>query len=183
MGKIKKFNELFDTEELKSQHEIDYLQGAIDTKNLVSKVMDDKHVEFIYGMLSYKFPFFAECTNNENPYTGVYGNDDKNRFVFWFKNETWFTGIIIDPKGNKRYDIGFIRKGVNVEATLNNTFEFTRPVVDYDPSKVIIISFPNLYANEIINHVEKYFIPIMIETGFDKVLSLGGDSKYKLSSN
>jgi len=183
MKRLKRFNELFDTEDLKMQNEIDYLTGAIDKKELSRNIMSDKSAQSIYNLLEYKFPFFKECTNDNNPYTGLMADEKQSYYVFYFKNETWFIGLAVKPTGNHLYDINLIRKGVNLTITPGNSFHFYTPIVDYDPNKTVAIVFENLTIEQIYEHVEKHFIPMMKKTGFKYLLNVGGPDMHSLRRN
>jgi len=62
MRHIKKFNELFDTEELKASHEIDYISNNIDKKKLVDSkyLMKNTKMQNLYSKIIMSCPIIKD---------------------------------------------------------------------------------------------------------------------------
>lgn len=87
MNYLKTF-EMFDTEDLKSSMELDYIKGILNPLEL-SKIEKNDSFNNIINLLILKFPFFKECLNKDNPYAMLGENKYSGDLVFIFKNENW----------------------------------------------------------------------------------------------
>lgn len=135
---LKKFNEFFDTEELKSSNEIPYMTGDIkgDIKNAIKfiddyKNVDDKSFVKIVNRLSQRFPYFTKVSLEG----GLSGTDGKGGYSFGFKNENWQIAIRYDDNdkicsiaygGSELNMVGEIREYAKYLASGNNPNTYRR---------------------------------------------------------
>jgi hypothetical protein len=108
---IKSFNEFFDNEDLKGQHEIDYLTGDL-LKGIgknIDKMDNDNISKFISRMATINFPFFEAFLKAAS------GDCDDNRLVlpdgvvvFVSKNGEYYQ-LIANSKDETKYIIFSIR--------------------------------------------------------------------------
>jgi len=174
MKRIKKYdqyiNELFDTEELKSQVEIDYLTKKIPLRKMVSNVIKSGSFEDISAKLSFKYPFFVQpnssyfnCTEGPN-----------NVFHFNFNNESWQISLNIDTNNDPLYTVVISYAGVNyIPKTAKDVISiYGRNLEDKNPNKFIAEFYENKTWNQVENIVDKFFIPTFKELGFGALLSM-----------
>lgn len=182
---IKKFNEYFDTEELKINNEIDLLSGKLNPKALVNIEDNVDTKTQLMDIIIYKYPFFELCLDPNNKYAGVgrYEFMDPDKAIaFYFKNETWMVQMVIQKLSNKKYNLIFIRKGVDLEITPTNVVQLGVPSLDYEEDKLYIETYDDLNIIEVWHHIEMSFIPTLKNTGFSAIINLK-DSAYKIRSN
>jgi hypothetical protein len=113
---IKSFNEFFDNEDLKGQHEIDYLTGNL-LKGIgknIDKMDNDNISKFISRMATINFPFFEVFLKASS---GVYGD---NRLVLpdgvqvFITSDGEYYNLIAESKDKVKYLIFSINiKGMN----------------------------------------------------------------------
>jgi hypothetical protein len=116
MKNIKKFNELFDTEDLKNRHEIPFLTGELQ-KSLtkIDNNFRDDNIENLTSKLQYKFPFFSAYIEAANSNSGekkfsnfkaLMKNDDKNGYYYYVaSNDYEFVTIGVKIISNNLYDV------------------------------------------------------------------------------
>lgn len=100
MKHLKKYNELFDNEDLKSSMLVPYLQGNIDTKELVTNVKKFPKSDFaeLITFLINKFPFFEYCFDGTKQFFCIKDKKAKDCYHFHFEDKNIsvvFTIIII----------------------------------------------------------------------------------------
>lgn len=116
MKNIKKFNELFDTEDLKNRHEIPFLTGELQKslKKIDNDFKDDT-IENLTSKLQYKFPFFSAYIEAADSETGEknFGNfkvfmkhNDKSDYYYYIaSNDNEFVMIGVKIISNNLYDV------------------------------------------------------------------------------
>lgn len=164
--RIKKFNELFDTEELKSNHEIKYLQGRTnDILSDMSKVINSEDETIYYLMqklIKFKFPFFSaffdhikEGIEFDTFEVGVTQMDGE--WIFTVKSDDTNVvsiGIVINQKNN--YNI-FIAYG-DLEDL--NGYEYV-----------------SINTDDLIEVIEEVYTPLLVDYGYNEFLEY--NSEYK----
>ena len=159
MKHIKKFNELFDNDDLKSKLEIPYLQGNLDKKELVRSAIPFKGRElfnFFNNSLVKKFPFFDYCFDENT--RRIYGcNEDpneKNCHHYYFKNEKIFVIFSVVMWDDNDYDCNIL-------------------VRDPEDSDIIVYEqeYNECSIDKIIDIVKSDLIPHLIESGFGDLMS------------
>lgn len=94
MKKVKKFNEMFDSEDLYSKGELDYISGDI-KQDIKDKISNDEIIIFdeipkmhkLLKSLVYNFPFILNATmiggkKDETSILVEFSSDNKNGFMF-----------------------------------------------------------------------------------------------------
>lgn len=100
--KIRKFNEMFDTEELKSAHEIPMLQGSL-FKGMKINDPSNESLKDLIGKVAYKFPFLNKFT--------LWESDKYKDVIFLYqKNNYWYISISFSLEGHNKYGVGILYK-------------------------------------------------------------------------
>lgn len=172
--RIKKFLEFFDTEDLRNQHEIQYLSGTI--KDMAKKVDHDFKTETLENFLqkiSYQFPFmgaFIESSTNNVGYkkfTGfkTYINKD-NKDSFW-------NFVVTDE------DV-FVVLGVKFNSVDNYD---TYVLVEHsDSDDQEIFEKNNISTDQLNVVITYYFIEKLSQFNFDELINFNFDElKRKLN--
>ncbi len=177
---IKTINELFDTEELKNQHEIPYLSGKLDPKEIVLSVDADtmldkssfKKLEYnefekIHIPLSRKFLFFNLCIKQNNNFKILYNNsEDGNIYKYYFNNGEWIIMFSI-IRNNELYDVG-----ISIKKYGYNENEVIQDLFNYNSGKVAYETFNNLSKEDLYQLVSNKLIFWFKKLGFDKLIEL-----------
>jgi len=150
----KKISELFDTEELKSKQEIDYLKGTIDKKSMVSDIIKTSPVESLRNRIQWDVPHLANLKAFAGPKTLYFKKDDtielsNNTVVFMYE-----LGIEL---ANGSYNMGY-----KIETLENGKSTFSR----FD-------EYNNLTYNDLKNKLQKEILGIVIEWNKESMI------KYK----
>ena len=177
MKYLKKF-ELFDTEDLKLDNELNYLSGKIPVKKIVN-IKSPNDFEKFFSKLVYKFPFFGLP---EDKYYYIV-EEPKEVFHFIFKNEDWLLYLSIHKK-EELYDIGIGYMGVNLKVTKNSDIIIIndrRYLDEKSTNKSVIEIYENKNWNQVEQIIEKSFIPTMKELRFDAMLHM--TSVYDIVKN
>lgn len=161
--RIKKFNELFDTDELKSQHEIDFLQGK-DILQDINIPIDFKNEPMSYLMhklAKFNFPFLGIFFENPEGYKFK----DCEISISDMEDGFW---IFVIKSGKKIVSIG-----LKINKTSDyNIFIYTENGTKESENGV---EFNNLNYREIVNIIKNEYIPILANN-FDDILTYGGDT-------
>lgn len=171
--KIKRFFELFDTDDMKSQHEIDYLSGNF--KNLGSQKVerDFKNEDigrFIRKMVDWNFPFFKafeDAVQEDSAQLdldgfSVYisrGDDDYWSFVAHSKEYTTVFGLKVNKVNN--YDIYIYLDKADAMDDENQSPGFEMNGLDY---------------RGVIEKINGIFIPFIKQAGFEKLLNYNSEA-------
>jgi len=152
--KIKRFLELFDTEDLKSEHEIDYLTGRF--QNIANDVDVDFKNEtigrLIYKISSYHFPFFDAFIDHLH---------EELEF------ETFEIKTTYDPES--KYWIfttqsdTTISLGIKVDSVNEHDIFL---LIDEDGTQ-----YKDLEFSELIEFIRNFYIPMLIENDFVELLN------------
>jgi hypothetical protein len=179
MKHIKLFREFFDSSDLKDKHEIEYLQGNLKPSE-ISNIRPNE-LNRLLNKLAFQFPFFKECTKNGICQMGNNLNDPQTK-CFIFKNNKWETSLFIRNMGSD-YTISIKRQGINTVQTKENTIVSYNPSEDYNPDKVFFLVIKNVDDLDIIDVVNKHFVPMLKKTGFNDIISSYGVGKFDTLKN
>lgn len=166
MKRIKKFNELFDTEELKSQNEIPMLQGnLLPTKyrNVKgNKFQNDLHD--VHNKMIYNFPWVEEFDQEELP-------GYKDMIFYHTSNDSWYISLSIKVEGDK-CGFGIIYRLLDTSISPDNSnvkFSLAFSGKEY----VYFKEWNGLDVNEMIRNIKIFFEPLMRRLGFTDELKYG----------
>ncbi len=164
MRHLKKFFELFDTEDLKAEHEIDYLSGNFKKMPIVNNFKDESIVRFVSKLSLIKYKFFD-----------VFHEAGDSDSVIKFNNfEAYITpgddGYWIMVTTSKDFTIGF---GVRIDKV--NQYDI---FINFDDEnnldnedKNYSIEKENITFDEVKKLIEDVYIPFLKEAGHDELLS------------
>jgi len=160
--RIKRFNELFDSEEIKSQNEIPMMQGNL-IKGKINYASKEEVKDLIEKVL-YSFPFLYKF--------GEYIDDKKYKDIVFFhqKNDSWYVSIAFGLQPDNKYGMGIFYKHLDAEeGNIKQTLSFSGKEFCYfkEWSK---LSFP-----EMVKIVNENFTPLLSRLGFTEQLSHGQD--------
>jgi hypothetical protein len=165
--KIKRFLELFDTDDIKSRHEIEYLSGNFKNLGRQKVERDFQHEDIgnlIRKMIDWNYPFFkafedavkedsAEINFNEFSAYISKGDDEYWSFVIHSKEYTTVIGIKVNKVNNYDIYIYLDKFDAMDDESLSPGFEMD-----------------GISYNELIEKINSIFIPFIKEAGFEKIL-------------
>lgn len=162
--RIKKFNELFDSEELKSHHELDILQG----KNILKDInmpIDFKNESIAYLMhklAKFNFPFLGIFFDNPD---GIK-----------FKNCE--TGVADLGDGFWMFGVESGKRVVSIGLRVNQTNDYDIFVYTEDGTEEGEggLEYDNLTYKEIVEIIKDEYIPMLINNDFGDILRYGEDT-------
>ena len=156
MKHLKKINELFDTDEIKSQHEIQLLQG-MDIKDIM-KLNYSKNSKFInlHRKLVYYFPIFRNCPDNNRFFKCT--EQPEGYYNYMFLNETKYLQISFFIENDKTYFVYFIIKDIKT-----NKEEYSTQYFNLTSEKMIKIV--GIVSTKILN-----FLNINIEEKSEDII-------------
>lgn len=177
MKRIKKFNELFDTEDLKSRMEIDYLSDNIPLKSIIKSTeingklytdLDRMHFKLITH-----FEFFEACLKN---FRTSYISEHKGYYVYNFKNMDWTCQFSIKEENNKYITLITFRKTSTTVSDFTigfNNFIADRPCLEY---------LQDVTFDDVKTFIKARLIPLMKALNMNAYLSykIEGESKKRL---
>ena len=154
MGRLKKFNEMFDTDELKRKHEISYLSGksldtyepmGIEKMNLNSVIL--------------QFPVIMSCIG-DNHNDEHYSTYEMGIYLFSFKNGEYHVNLAMDLSSN-HIDFTVVVYELPIEDLLN-------------PDSSSVYSYgDNCDIKTVVEYLNSEFIDILYEYGFEDVVEFG----------
>jgi hypothetical protein len=166
MIKIKKFNELFDDEELKASHEIDYISGRFKKFNLDDNFKDESMMKFIAKLSNVHYPMFMAFDDANKQPNGIlnlgkaeifcdYDEVDKE-WILVAKSDLHSVvfGIVIHSVNN--YDIFLY---LDTEGTEPDD-EISNPGFEYY----------NIDYKRVLELIEGVYIPFLKEAGFNELI-------------
>jgi hypothetical protein len=170
MRKIKKLNEFFDTDELKTTFEISTLTKKISPESMIRDFNTDIPIHQLLNLLIYKYPFINEIFNG-NKYANLTENP-KNHFNLSFRNENYIVTLIFIKKLSNIYDMCVLYFPRNIKQTQDNTIQSTIPLLDVYYDKIVVQEFKNQTINQIYNKMDKCYLQILKDLGFTGLLNL-----------
>ncbi len=157
IGRLKKFNELFDTEDIKSKLEIPILQGLLDVKKLASTptgIETDSQFTILHDKLSQFHPFLEQCLMSTDPELCGAGKDENGSFKYYFSDRNWFVSITIDKEAKGSFVASIMYKKCGLDITEENIIVNRGTyTTEYNPSKVVVELYEDLPFEELINGV------------------------------
>jgi hypothetical protein len=172
MKRIKKFNELFDNEDLKGMHEIETLTGALDIRKLSSELMSDKKsgsADSIYRKLTFRFPFFVEY-NTQRSSNINWKESSKGAYTFYMRDDKWFTSITIKEENNK-YTLVLLYQDVNAALTKGDNSKVVKGLDFKGQEYTHVEDYYDISLSEVYDHIEYKYIPLLVKLGFEDVIS------------
>lgn len=170
MKHLKKFNELFDTEELKDQLEIDQLQGKLDPKNLIKggnlitfNGDGNEPLEKLFYKLTWKYPLFNICNRDDSNDYAIIVDRESSGVHFVLRNKSHVIVFSIKNISPHKYDILVTFEKMNTE--------FVEPMTEYH----------NVGINDIYDIIESDLIPSLKEGGFNDVLDFQKREQSKIN--
>jgi hypothetical protein len=164
MKYLKKFNEMFDTEDIKSRHEIDFLSGRLKNigKNVDQNFKDEEAIHFTTKLSMYNFPFFkAFITSGEEEGLGfdgfsVHTSDDIHyNAVYLVTSDKYTVAMCLKINKVDNYNV-FIY--LDDRDDLRNT--------EKNPG----VNFDGLTYNQLCDKIKEFFIPFIKQAGFGDLL-------------
>lgn len=180
MKKLKKYNEFFDTEEFKIQHDIEILSNTLNPTNIINKFDKQEQYMPLLNHLTYKYPFFGEVAN-ATPYTKLTQGQDGTYF-FNFKNEQCDLVIGINKKGKNLYKFSITYIPSNITNLKTNYITVYQELLDIRYDSAVSQIFDNITLDNIYNKIDRILIPIMKEFRFDYLLNIK-QSEYNIRKN
>ena len=163
MKHLKKFNELFDSGELKDYHEIELLSNKLDKKELVNSKNLNKfqstELEILANKLSeYVSPFFRKFGKGDSEYR-VFG-EDIYHFVI---NTGKFRVILSFQIKGKSYGIGVTYEKIET-ALVKRYINSVKFVDDFNIHYIEEFGLDFVGVKEFIN---EYYLPLLRDMGYD----------------
>jgi len=166
--KYLKLFELFDTEDLKDQNEIDFISGKF--KDVGKHIDVDFKKETIGKLIQkiggYHFPFFEAFLSNPYPkFDGfeIYASYDEEE-GYWalvVKSETHSVAFGVKPDNVDSYDIFIYHDDVS-----DPEDEKKSPGIEYD----------GLTFDKLITTIKGVYIPFLIDSGFESLIDYNADN-------
>lgn len=156
--RIKKFNELFDSDDIKSQHEVEFLQG----KNILKDInipIDFKNESISYllhKLAKFDFPFLSIFFDNPD---GVFRNYETS--IMSMDDGYWMFSIKSDDEIT-----------VSIGIKVNKTSDYDVFVYSSDDDGM---EYKDLDYKELCDVIKDVYIPMLINNDFD-ILNYGGDT-------
>lgn len=164
MKHLKKFFELFDTEDLKAENEIDYLSGNFDKMSINNNFKDESIIRFVGKLALIKYKFFGafnESGLNNKPvkfknFEAYITSGEDNYWVMFTQSEKFTVGFGVRIDKVNQYDIF-----VHLDDELNPDVE----------SKNHFIEKQGISFNEVKKMIDNVYIPFIKEAGHEELLS------------
>ena len=171
MKKIIKYFEFFDTEDIKTTHEIDLLKKNLTKTSIVKQFQQQSPFQPVYGTLSYRFKFFEEASKpSEYAFLSETMTSPK-MFLVNFKNEQSHIILGIELLDDKKYNINIIYFPTGVDKNVNsNWISVMGELLEIKRNKIVNQEFKNLDINGVIRKINNVMIPIMKEFGFNNLI-------------
>ena len=179
MKKLKKFNEFFDTEDIKIEHDIELLSNILNPTNII-KTFDKQDTIYNIGrMLTYKYPFLRETSKHDKNSFLTKSEDGFYNFVFSNVNCTFSMGI--RRNDTRSYDLIITYIPAQVTNFRKNHIVLYAKSLDIYYDKAISQIFQNITLDDVYDKMDDILIPIMIEFGFEHLLDQKSD--YDIEQN
>lgn len=164
--RIKKFFELFDTEELKSEHEVDYLTGKL--TNLIKtsnyhKIKEETIAKFISKTSSFHFPFFDQFLKSKGDYLKF--DDLKIKLVL--TEDQYWTFVTESLDGSEAVALGVKINKINDYDAFIITDQNSNGK-EYGDAEGM--EYSNLSYDELIDVIKNVYIPALIEFNFGSLI-------------
>ncbi len=166
MKRLKKFNELFDDEDLKARHEIDYLSGKLKNITVDSNFKDESMMYFISKLSMVHYPMFIafdEANKQENGILSFgkfevlcdYDEEDET-WALIARSEKHCVTFMIKIYGVNNYDLSLY---LDTEGT-DPDDEISNPGFEY----------VGITYTKIIQLIEGVYIPLLKEAGLHQLI-------------
>mgnify|MGYP001414000546 CR=1 FL=1 len=183
MKKIIKYFEFFDTEDIKTSHEIDLLKKTITKSSVVKEFEKQSPFQPVYGTLIYRFKFFEEAAKPSQYAFLSESLTSPKIFLINFKNEQAHVIIGFELLDNKKYNINITYLPNGIDYNINsNWINVMGELLEIKRNKIVNQEFKNLDINGVIRKINNVMIPIMKEFGFNNLID-SYKSDYDTSKN
>jgi hypothetical protein len=164
MMKLKKFNELFDDENLKGQNEIDYLTGNIykNIKNNIDRFDNDNIAKFVSRLSEITLPFFKAFVDAGKFENGNMKLQD-NSVVYATQNNDWYF-LVVEKKDN------FLSFEVKINSLNDYDIRITSISVTNEDFSGTCECF-NLTFDDIRYLIVDVYLPCLENLGFNSLLN------------
>lgn len=176
--KIRRFLELFDTEEMKAKHEIDHLRGNLMGigKEIDYNFKDESIGKFIQKISSYHYHFLLAFEQSVKEESGELEIDGFKVYVSHDEGTDYWALVT----SSERYTVGFgikINRVNNYDIFIYMDDESNLEDDDKNPG----VEYDELTYAEILPIIKEIYIPFITEAGFGKLLEYKED--YKTINN
>ncbi len=164
--RIKKFNELFDSEEVKVKNEIPMMQGFM--KGVSSKTINRFSKESLNDFgerFIYSFPVLYQFTDRvQTKYNSV---------IFEQKNDQWYVSITIAIEEDK-YGLGIFYKHIEATSPKNGKDPLLKRGLDFRGKEYSYYSeWNDIEFSDMVKLTKSNFIPLIDRLGFKEEISKG----------
>ena len=184
MKHIRLFEELFDSEELKAENEVDYLSDKIKPRILTSDIVfQDPNIQKIYIFLQKNFPFMDAFFKN-NGKVGVRENPEEV-IHFFVTDDVWILFLSFKPLLNGNIDMAMLIK------TIGSVPSDDEKKLDFDTFNLTKDSCAHIYLlqdvplKDVVDPIRKIYIPMIKKAKLFKSLTVvpGIEPPHKFTSN
>lgn len=166
--KIKKFNELFDSEEIKDlvfstdpSAEIDYLSKNYSKYTKVDYTPDKKTIEnLLLKIVNYRYPFMSVFLQADREPNGIIETEDFNIMIRYDEEHNYHAFILADE--NYMIILSIRVNDTNYDAML--------AIYDVETQEVENFEENNITFEDVVNIIENEYISTIKEYGFEEVL-------------
>ena len=179
MKKLKKFNELFDTDDLKSRSEIDYLSGNLSHlgKKLDHNFKDEGMIDLLHKISNYHYPFFelfeelylngGSIKFDEFEAYISHGEETNDHCVLVAKSPEFIVALGLKINSVNNYDAFIYFDDV----------EFPDDE-DKNPGS----DFEGLSFTELMAEIKEVYINFIKDAGFDELLEISKDKIKEINN-
>lgn len=163
MSNIKKFNEFFDTEDLRDQHEIEYLTGKIrDYAKTIDYNFKDTTIENFISKITFTFPFMVAFTEASTGKTGEKKFSNFKVSIKYIEDDDFYNFLVTD-------DTRMISLGVRL--LQDNKYDVFIVVDDLREEDSKVFEESGVSYEDLCSIIANLFIPSVMEFDFDALIS------------
>ncbi len=174
--KIKRFFELFDTDDIKSQHEIDYISGSFRnldhwTNKKVDRDFKSEDIgRFMRKITDWHFPFFKAFEDAVQEDSGELQLDGFKAYISRGDDDFW--SLVIH---SEKYAVIF---GIKVNEVNNYDIYIYLDDADAlkDEKKSPGFEFDGVDYNTVVEKIKVIYISFIKEAGFEKLFSYNSEA-------
>lgn len=165
--RIKKFFEMFDTEDIKSRHEIDWLSGNLSSigKKIDHNFKDETIGKFVTKISQHNYPFFMQFDKAD-----IEGQLDFGDFKIYtnYDESDKHWGFIA---ASDKYMVVF---GIKINSVNNYDIYiyFDDAESPDDEQKSPGSEFKGITYDEVVGLIKELYIPFLIDAGFEELLDV-----------
>lgn len=171
MGKIKKFNELFDDEDLKASHEIDYISGKFKKFKIDTDFKGESMMKFIAKLANIHYPMFTAFDDANKQEDGIL--DVGKAEVFCDYDEADDTWALV-----ARSEVHSVVFGIKIHAVNNYDLFLYFDTQGTEPDDEVSnpgFEYEGIDYKRILELIEGVYIPFLKEAGFTELINYKSD--------